>query len=244
MTWVETGSGGQPHGLAQTCSSTARVDVGEGADSAGYGAGGDFLACVDKAGTAAVELGIGLGHLQPEGHGFGVDAVRSTDADGVLVLDGATLDGGEERIHVGEQKVGGLDQLDVEAGVEDIGGSHALMDEAGIGADNLSQVGKEGDDVVLGFALDFIDAVDVEGGVAALFPDGLRGLFRNDSEFGQCIAGMGLDLEPDPELRFRRPDCDHFRAGVTRYHGKFRKGWRCGGSRPFSGEIKRGISSG
>jgi hypothetical protein len=51
------------------------------------------------------------------------------------------------------------------------------MDEAGIGADNLGQMGKEGDDVVLGFALDFIDAVDVEGGVAALFPDGLAASF-------------------------------------------------------------------
>jgi hypothetical protein len=173
-----------------------------------------------------------------------VDAVRAADADGVLVLDGAALDGGEKRIHVGEQKVGCLDQLDVEAGVEDIRRGHALMDEAGIGTDNLGQVGKEGDDVVLGFALDFIDAVDVEGGLCPPFSQMVWRPLGDDAEFGKCIAGMGLDLEPDPELRFRRPDCDHFRAGVTRYHDKFRKGWRCGGSRPFSGEIKRGISSG
>jgi hypothetical protein len=82
------------------------------------------------------------------------------------------------------------------------------MDEAGIGADDLGQMGQEGDDVVLGFALDLVDAVDVEGRVAALFPDGLRRL-RNPSgsshaenQIGRLrVAGMGLDLEPDAELR-------------------------------------------
>jgi hypothetical protein len=42
------------------------------------------------------------------------------------------------------------------------------MDEAGFRADDLGQVGQEGDDVMLGFALDLVDAVDVEGGIAPL----------------------------------------------------------------------------
>jgi hypothetical protein len=167
--------GGQAHGLCNMLFH-ARIDVGEGADGAGDGAGGDFGAGIDEAGAAAVELGVGLGHFQPEGDRLGMDAVGAADADGVLVLDGAALDGGEQRVHVGEQKVGCLDQLHIETGVENVGGGHALMDEAGIRADNLGQVGKEGDDVVLGFALDFVDAVDVESGLAALFPDGLRRL--------------------------------------------------------------------
>jgi hypothetical protein len=49
--------------------------------------------------------------------------------------------------------------------------------EAGIRADDLRKVGQEGDDVVLGLALDLVDAVDVEGRGAALFPDRLGGFF-------------------------------------------------------------------
>jgi len=42
------------------------------------------------------------------------------------------------------------------------------VDEACLGADDFGQMGEEGDDVVLGLALDLVDALDVEGGVLAL----------------------------------------------------------------------------
>ena len=45
------------------------------------------------------------------------------------------------------------------------------MDEARLRADDLGQVGEEGDDVMLGFAFDLVDAGDIESGVAALVPD-------------------------------------------------------------------------
>ena len=53
------------------------------------------------------------------------------------------------------------------------------MDEARLGADDFGQVRQEGDDVVLGFALDLVDAIDIEGGVFGLGPDGFGGLFRD-----------------------------------------------------------------
>jgi hypothetical protein len=43
----------------------ARVDIGEGADGAGDGAGGDFGAG-EQGGAAAVELGIGLASFSPK----------------------------------------------------------------------------------------------------------------------------------------------------------------------------------
>jgi len=43
------------------------------------------------------------------------------------------------------------------------------------------------------------------------------GQFRE--QLGQRVTGMRLDLEPDAEFCFRRPDGDHFRPGVTRDHG-------------------------
>ena len=39
-----------------------------------------------------------------------------------------------------------------------------------------------------------------------------------ESDSGQCVAGMGLDLEPDAELRFRRPDGNHVGTGIARDH--------------------------
>ena len=124
-----------------------------------------------------------------------MDAVAAADGDRVLVLEGAALQGGEQRVEIGEQEVGGAGQLDGEAGVEHVGGGHALVHEAGVRADDLGEVGQEGDDVVLGLALDLVDAGDVEPRV--LFPDRRGGFLRDHPEFGLGVAGMRLDLEPD-----------------------------------------------
>jgi hypothetical protein len=74
------------------------------------------------------------------------------------------------------------------------------MHEAGFIADDLGQMGQEGDDVVLGFALDLVDALDIEGRAPPRVPDVFGGLLGDHAQFGQRVAGMGLDLEPDAEL--------------------------------------------
>jgi hypothetical protein len=76
-------------------------------------------------------------------------------------------------------------------------------------------MGEEGDHVMLGDALDLVDARDIEGGVAALFPDLGGGGLRHDAEIGQLVGGMRLDLEPDAEAVLRLPDGDHIGAGIT-----------------------------
>ncbi len=196
----------------------AGIDVGEGADGAGYGDGGDLFAGIFQAPAATIELGIGLGQLQAEGRRLGVNAMRATDRDRVLVLERALFQRLEKRVHVIEQDVGGTNQLDVEAGVEDVGRGHALMDEARVGPDEFRQMGQEGDDVVPRLALDLVDPLDAEGGRAAFLPDGLGRLLRNDAEIGQRIASMGLNLEPDAELRFLGPDGDHVGTRIARDH--------------------------
>src|SRR3546814_7469606 len=55
--------------------------------------------------------------------------------------------------------VGRLLQLHREAGVEDVGAGHALMEETRLGPDMLGDVGQESDDVVLHLRLDSVDAV-------------------------------------------------------------------------------------
>ena len=89
------------------------------------------------------------------------------------------------------------------------------MHEARFGADDFGQMRQEGDDVVLGLALDLVDALDIECRVLALGPDGFRGFLRNDAELGQRVGGMRLDLEPDLEARLRLPDRRHFGAGIA-----------------------------
>ena len=92
------------------------------------------------------------------------------------------------------------------------------MDEARVGADELGEMGQEGDDVVLGHLLDLVDARDVERDVARLLPDRLRRFLGDDADLGQRVAGVRLDLEPDPEARLGRPDRDHLGAGIAGDH--------------------------
>src|SRR5712691_4800381 len=92
------------------------------------------------------------------------------------------------------------------------------MHEAGIRADDLGEMRQERDDVVLDLALDRLDALDVEAGVAPLVPDGLGCGLRDQPELGHGVGGMRLDLEPDAEPGLGRPDLGHLRPGVARDH--------------------------
>jgi hypothetical protein len=157
---------------------------------------------------------------EAHGRGLGMDAVAATDADGHLVLEGAPLQRGQQRVEIGQQDVGGAGELDVERRVEHVGRGHALMDEARlVRPHDLGQMREEGDHVVLRHRLDLVDAGDVEGRVLRA-PDGLGVRLRDRAERGHRVAGMGLDLEPDAELRLGRPDGDHLGAGIAGDHGR------------------------
>ena len=202
-----------------------RVDVGEGADSAGNRAGCDFFACNFKTFTVALHLGIEPGEGQAHRRRLRVDAVAATYADGILVLKRAALERVEQAVHVCKKDVGGAHQLHVEGRVQNVRAGHALVHEPGFRvADDLGQVGEEGDDVVLRLALDLVDPVNVELDVLGL-PDRLGGFFRDHPQIRLRIAGMGLDLVPDAELGLGRPDGDHVGAGIARDHRRaFRRG--------------------
>jgi hypothetical protein len=62
------------------------------------------------------------------------------------------------------------------------------VEEARLLADDLRHVGQKGDDVVLHLPLDLIDARGVELRVAALGPDRLRGLARDDAQLGHGVG--------------------------------------------------------
>jgi len=207
----------------------AGVDVGEGTDGAGNGTRRDLGTRRFEACTVAVHLGIEAGEGQPHRRRLGMNAVAAADADRILVFEGAGLQRSEDTVHVGKQDVGSAHELDVEGCVEHVRRGHALMDEAAVGSDEFGEVGEEGDDVMLGDGLDLIDAGDVELCRATLFPDGLCRFLRDHADLGERVASVGLDLEPDAELGFGRPDGDHFGPGVAGDHrpifpGKLRDG--------------------
>ena len=92
------------------------------------------------------------------------------------------------------------------------------MDEARLRANVLGKVCEEGDDVVLGFAFDFVDARHIEGSGGALFPNDLCRLLWDHSDFGEPGRSMGFDLEPDAKAGLRRPDRRHFGAAIAGDH--------------------------
>ncbi len=120
MTCVEMGSGTKSH-LVGDVGFDARVDIGEAADGARQRAGRHFLARRDQPLLGPVELGVGVGKLQPEGDRLGVNAVAASDRRRHLVLEGAALERGEQRVDVGDEQIGGARQLHVEARVEHVG---------------------------------------------------------------------------------------------------------------------------
>ena len=196
----------------------ARIDLRKGADRAGDGAGRDLLARQFEARPGARKLGEGDGELEPERGRLGMDAVRAADGRREFVFAGAPLQRGQQRIDVGNENIGGANELHVQAGVEHVGRGHAEMHEARVGADDFGEMGEEGDDVVLDLALDLVDARGVEGRRLPFLPDGLRRRLRDHAEFGHGAGGMRLDLEPDAKPRLRRPDRRHLRAGVAGDH--------------------------
>ena len=195
------------------------IDIGEGADGAGNGAGGDLFLGRDQAAFGALELGVIAGELQAEGHGLGVDAVAAADGRGVLMLLGAGFQRGQDAIDAFDQQVRRPGQLDRETGVQHVRRGHALVQETGFLADDLGHVGQEGDDVVLGGAFDLVDPVGVEGRILALGPDGVGRRLGDDAQFGHLGRRMGLDLEPDLVLGLLRPDGGGVGAGIARDHG-------------------------
>ena len=135
-----------------------------------------------------------------------------------FMFEGAAFQRGEQGVDVREKNVGRPRELHRKTGVEHVGRGHALMDEARLGPDEFGEMGQKGDDVMMRDLLDRVDPRHVEGDMAGLFPDRLGGLFRDDADFGQRVAGMRLDLEPDAKAGLRLPEGGHFGTGIAGDH--------------------------
>src|SRR6185437_4286683 len=124
----------------------------------------------------------------------------------------------EQGVDIGDQNIGGAPELHGEASVEHVGTGQSLMHETRVGADELGQMRQKCYDVVFRDALDLVNAGDVEVHMAGLFPDRARAFLGNHANFGQGVAGMRFDLEPDAKPCRGGPHRDHFGPGIARYH--------------------------
>ena len=98
-----------------------------------------------------------------------MDAMRAADGRGEFMLEGAALEGSEQRVDVGDKNVARPPELDGEAGVEHVGTGHPLVYEPRVRSDEFGEMGEEGDDVVPGRLFDLIDPRDVELGLVPFF---------------------------------------------------------------------------
>ncbi len=82
-------------------------------------------------------------------------------------------------------------------------------------SDVLRHGGGEGNHVVLGGPLDFLDARDVERAALANVASGLG---RDDSGVGHRLRRRGLDQEPGLVAMLIAPDPAHLRMGISCNH--------------------------
>ncbi len=198
-----------------------RVDVGKGADRAGNCTGRNIVPRGLQSGAVAVELGIGLGELQAEGHRLGVDAMAAADGRGQFMLVGAALQHLEQRIQVLDQQVCRLLQLHRQARVEHVAAGHALVKPAPLRPKLFAGPGQEGDDVMLRHRLDRIDRGHVDlaqhVGIVGL-ADRRRILGRDHPDLAHRLGREHLDRPPDAIAVLRRPDGGHRGTGIAGDH--------------------------
>ena len=208
------------------------IDIGKCSHSARNRTGRNLSARRDQALASTRKFGIGLGELQPEGNRFGMDAVAAANRRRKFMLQRAGFDRGKQLVHIGNQQVGGARQLHSKAGVEHVGGRHALVHETRFITDLLGNPSQESNHVMLGHCLDRVNRRDINLGVGCPpFPKRLCRRFRYHTQICQSIGCVCLNLEPNPEPRLRLPDGDHIGARIAGDHGRtFYKAWsRSGG---------------
>src|ERR1700678_1140384 len=169
--------------------------VTEGADGSRELADAEVFGGGVEAGEVALHLGVPEEELEAEGGGLGVDAVGAADDGSVLELDGALFEGVGEGDDAGADDGGGFFELEGLRGVDYVGAGEAVVEPTRVfgGGDVFGDGGGEGDDVVLHFGFDLVDAVDGEGAAVA---DGVGGRLRDEAEFGESLRGGDFNGEP------------------------------------------------
>ena len=144
-----------------------------------------------------------------------MDPVGATDAERVLVLDGAFRNGGFEALEVVFDDPRSVANLQGRGGVPDVGRGQAVMHPARLGAKRVGDGLQERQRVVVNLDLVAVDVCDVVAGVGG---DQLGVFARHDALVGPGVDDGDLDIKPAPPLRVVGPERGHCCALVAGDH--------------------------
>ena len=201
--------------LGQHLRLDGRLEMAVGAHRAADLAHGQPREGGPQALPVAVELEGPARELQAERRRLGVDAVGAAHHQRGAVLAGAGDDRRHGRVEVRQEPLARRAQLEGQGGVDDIAAGQAQVQVAARRADRLGDLADEGDDVVIGGALDLGDAGHV---------DARRGLERGEGVAGdEAPSGLRpghrqLDQQHRLEAGLVRPQGAHLRQRVARDH--------------------------
>jgi len=165
----------------------------------------------------AVQLERPQRELVAERGRFGVDAVRSSDAQGVAMLQRPPLHHGQQVFELGQEQVTGLAQLQCQRGIQHVRRRQAEVDPPSGLPDRLRRRLDERRHVVVGHRLQFGHPLR-RGSDRSLLD--LRHVLRRDvTQAGPRFARQDLDAEPGGQLRLLGPHRGHLRQCVARDHG-------------------------
>ena len=165
--------------------------------------------------AASVDLERPAGQLQPERRGLGVHGVGAAHHRRVGLGAGARDEHGQEPVAVAEEPLAGRAELERETRVDDVAAGQAEVEIATLRTDRLGDLRHEGDDVVVGRALDLGDPVDVDAGAGL---DGLEGFGRDQATRGLRPGDRELDPEHLLEAGALGPDGAHLGQRVAADH--------------------------
>ncbi len=199
-----------------------RLEVAEGANRTGKLADAHILGSGIEADEVALHFRIPVEQLEAEGRGFGVDAVGTANGRRVLEFDGAAFEHGQQGDQPDADVHRCLFDLQSLGSINHIVRGKAIVQPAGLGghplrSEALGNRGGEGDDVVLHFRFDLMNAGYGEAGFRGNRFSRGNG---NDTVLGEHGAGSRLYLEPATILVLFGPNMAHGRPGIALNQGK------------------------
>ena len=194
-----------------------RLKMPKGAHGARELADAHLLGGEVEAGQAAHGLRMPIEQLEAKGRGFGVYSVGPPYGGRVLELERALLEDARQSQNAFTYEAGGFLDLQRLGGIDHVVRGEAIVEPARLRADLFGNRRGEGDDVVLDFSFDFLDARERE--VSAL-ADGLGRRLGYDAGLGQRFRGRRFDRQPHAVFIFIAPNAPHCGTGVTSNQGK------------------------
>ena len=173
-----------------------------------------------EARDVALRLRIPVGDFESEGDGFGVDAVGAADHRRVFELPCPAFEHFGETLQVaGDQRRGLLNEQRLRR-IDHIVRGEAVVEPAGVRANDLGHGRGEGDDVMFDLGFNLEDAVNAEVGARV---NGLGGFFRHDAGGGERFGRGDFDRQPGAEAVLVAPDASHLGPGIAWDHEGFSK---------------------